>query len=122
MKNLLEYINLSCIYCIKNTVTGRMYIGSTMNLFQRVASHKTCLNSNSHINKAMVADKKKYGIHSFEIIVLEKRKRKDLLICGEQKFIDKYNDGTLYNIGNSVFQSNSKNKFLKIKKELTKKK
>jgi len=57
---------LAGIYCVKNIVTGAMYIGSSINLALRVRSHITD-SSNIHLKNAI----KKYGIMNFLFIVVE---------------------------------------------------
>jgi len=57
---------LAGIYCVKNIVTGAMYIGSSINLAIRVRNHITD-SSNVHLKNAI----KKHGIMNFMFIVVE---------------------------------------------------
>lgn len=89
--------NKSGIYCIKNKINGKLYIGSSSNIHKRFISHKHGLRKNKHHNKPLQHSFNKHGIDIFDFIVLEycdveKLKEK------EQLLLDKYFDtGILYN-------------------------
>ncbi len=57
---------LAGIYAVKNTITGCMYIGCSVNLGTRLTQHFTD-SSNIHLRNAMVH----YGIAAFTFIVIE---------------------------------------------------
>jgi len=57
---------LAGVYCIKNVLTGAMYIGSSVNLGKRMNEHFLS-STNIHLQNAMV----QYGIAAFIFIVVE---------------------------------------------------
>lgn len=59
------------IYCIKNVVTGRMYIGSSINIEKRWHQHRYQLNTNRHENHYLQHSWNKHGEGSFEFSILE---------------------------------------------------
>jgi hypothetical protein len=67
LTDALQALNgLAGVYCIKNIITGAMYIGSSMFLAKRLRHHM--LNStNTHLRRAI----KMYGLEDFEIIIVE---------------------------------------------------
>ncbi|HWR43607.1 GIY-YIG nuclease family protein [Sporomusa sp.] len=58
-------------YQIKNNVTGKIYVGSGMNLPGNFNSHRFQLNFKSHRNKALQEDWNLYGSDAFTFEVLE---------------------------------------------------
>lgn len=83
------------VYCIKNIITGDLYIGSSVNcLYTRWKNHYTLLNTNKHHNRHLQNAVNKYGICLFIFGVLEYCDI-DLCISREQQYIDslrpKYN-------------------------------
>jgi len=73
---------LSGIYCIKCTVTGAMYIGSSINLAVRLTEHLVYGHTNRNLNNALA----KYGLENFSFCVLEFCDRK-VLLQREQHYI-----------------------------------
>jgi group I intron endonuclease len=83
---------LAGIYCVKNIVTGAMYIGSSINLALRVRSHITD-STNVHLKKAL----KKHGIINFVFLVVElveiseeltQEENKAILLAREQLYLN----------------------------------
>lgn len=74
--NIQEVINLkvmkegldgiSGIYMIKCLVTGAIYVGSAVNMYQRLNEHRLNHRSNAHLQNAIA----KYGLALFEFGVL----------------------------------------------------
>lgn len=69
-----EFLNVSCIYGIRNKINNKIYVGKTINLLNRLRSHRYYLrrerpskNVNSHLFSAW----KKYGEDNFECFVIE---------------------------------------------------
>ena len=96
--------NKNCgIYKITNTVTGKFYIGSAVNIKIRWANHRSRLGANKHGNRHLQNSWNKHGEDSFTFEVLECCE-KERLIEREQFYID--NEKPAYNIsptaGNSL--------------------
>lgn len=58
------------IYEIKNTVTGKRYIGQTVDYEKRKASHINALKGNYHSNKYLQSSWNKYGESAFEFSLI----------------------------------------------------
>lgn len=61
----------SGIYQIRNKVNGKVYIGSSVRVEQRISTHKRHLLLNKHSNQKLQLAYNKYGIDNFEYSVLE---------------------------------------------------
>lgn len=84
---------ISGIYSITNTITGRVYIGKSVNIPDRWWSHLA-----SEHNKELKDDFNTYGIGSFtfRILALAPKSRLDSL---EREYISEYSSQySLYNI------------------------
>lgn len=61
------------VYCIRNTVNGKRYVGKSKNIMRRFSEHKAAFKSGNktkisyHLKNAVA----KYGIDAFEFIILE---------------------------------------------------
>lgn len=71
------------IYCIRNDVNKKIYIGSSKNIKSRWRRHKSDLNRGDHRNPHLQSAWNKYGKDEFEFYVLEE--------CKEEKLIEKEN-------------------------------
>lgn len=80
----------SGIYCIKNLTNGKMYIGSSKNLYSRSGWHRNSLQKNKHHNQHLQNAWNKYGEESFCIFVIELVSF-DLLREKESYYIQQYN-------------------------------
>src|ERR1700744_5225889 len=79
------------VYCIRNLVTGKRYVGSATRSFaKRWTVHKAVLNKGRHHSKHLQASWNKYGEARFSFEVLE-RCLPDNCIPREQYWIDSYN-------------------------------
>jgi len=54
------------VYKITNTVTGDFYIGSSVNLRERLSQHRRAIRGNRHINTHLQRSWNKYGESAFE--------------------------------------------------------
>ena len=59
------------IYRIINIINDKYYLGSSLNISNRISSHKHLLFNNKHKNKYLQAAFNKYGINNFVVEVLE---------------------------------------------------
>lgn len=85
---LLYNIKQCGIYCIRNTVNGKIYIGSSKNAYHRVKSqHFDRLQSNRHTNPHLQSAWNQHGKKSFEYFLIEEC-RSDILIVREQWYLD----------------------------------
>lgn len=79
----------SGIYEIRNTINGKTYIGSSVNIKYRLITHRSALNRNKHYNKKLQCSWNKYTKNSFVFSVLEFVAIESELIPREQYWIDK---------------------------------
>lgn len=79
-------LNMSIgIYIIKNKKTSKFYIGQSINIEQRFASHKTrAFDTNSkEYNAPLYEDMRRYGTFNFSLEILEECSKEDLHIREE---------------------------------------
>lgn len=97
---------ISCIYIIKSTGCGRIYIGSTKNFSKRKSEHLSDLKYGIHSNVFIQRIFDKHGTSNFEFCILERVKEEHLLSV-EQKYLDYYFD---------LFHDNYREKLLNIER------
>jgi group I intron endonuclease len=87
------------IYCIENVVSGKKYIGSSMNINKRFATHRSSLKHNRHHCAYLQRAVNKYGIDQFKFHIIEETNfnTRDQLQSLEQVYIDSQDN--LYNVG-----------------------
>ena len=78
------------VYCIRNIINNKVYIGQSVNIKRRWKKHRSELNRNTHNNKQLQNAWNAYGEESFEFVVLEECEEKDLDRI-EIYYIKKYN-------------------------------
>ena len=69
-----EYRNVICVYKITCVVNGKILIGSTTNLYNRVCHYRTDMNKSNplkHYNKIFYNDLIEYGLSSFVLDIVE---------------------------------------------------
>ena len=91
--NLKEIKSIEAVYGIHNVITDKWYIGSTFNLHDRIRRHRYYLLHNQHHSSKLQRSFNKYGIDSFEIVVIKQFDKLDIdqLIEQEIDTINKYN-------------------------------
>lgn len=82
---------LSGIYAIRNTVNGKVYIGSAVKFSKRFNTHRSRLKKGAHHSKKLQASWNKHGEAVFVFEVLEIVESAVDLIKNEQKWIDHCN-------------------------------
>jgi group I intron endonuclease len=91
------------VYSITNSVTGKIYIGSTTVDFEnRWKSHKMELTNNRHGNQILQDDWNKYGGNAFIFEIVEIVKGKKEALKTEQEWLNKLYGENCYNIQSIV--------------------
>lgn len=81
----------SGIYKIANKITNDFYIGSAVNLYSRLSTHKANLKNQKHPNNYLQNVFNKYGLDNLFFEIIETVKDKNELIEREQFYIDTLN-------------------------------
>lgn len=96
---MFNYLNIeSGIYCVLNIINNKKYIGSTINIKNRIKHHLRKLKSNKHHNPRLQASFNKYGEKNFIFFILELVNTSNELLKREQYYIDKFDSKNLFNI------------------------
>ena len=80
----------SGIYKIKNTVTGKVYIGQSKNIEKRFEQHKEKFRNGTHINDELQKDFNKGHRFVYEIVEETRNSDRDTLDKKEEYYIKKY--------------------------------
>jgi len=80
-------ISNSGIYCIKNIINNKRYVGSTINFKHRKNTHFFALRHNKHSNSHLQRSYNKYGECSFVFEIVEECSPQNLLVR-EQFYLD----------------------------------
>lgn len=88
------------VYCITNIVSGRRYVGSSVNIGRRFSVHLSTLATGSNPNRELQADWNRLGIACFQFDVLcFVDGGPDALLAAEQAELDKLTIGVdAYNV------------------------
>lgn len=78
----------AAIYAIIHKVSGRIYVGSAVNLYTRWEYHRSNFRRKTHCNEYLLRAWEKYGPEAFEWVVLEVVTNLDELLKTEQYWID----------------------------------
>lgn len=107
----------SGIYRIRNTTTGKAYIGQSRDIPQRIYTHRRTLRKGTHHNPHLQAAWNLYGEPAFVFEILEEiRPDPDLLLAGELRHYSavppeaRYNveePGTAYTPGDTSAHANA---------------
>lgn len=88
------------VYAICNTLTGKRYIGSSININRRWTAHRCNLRRGSHHSDGLQADWDLCGEQHFTFELLESLNDTNRLVAAEKEWIDRFggigSDG-LYN-------------------------
>lgn len=95
--NETDCIEKAGVYHIRNTVNGKYYVGSAVNLRKRFNHHNSTLKNNKHKNSHLQHSFNKHGEDNFKFIVLFNCDKEDCFKY-EQEEIDKVPFDSLYNI------------------------
>jgi group I intron endonuclease len=83
--------DISGVYVIRNTVSGRVYVGSSARVSHRWSVHRYSLRKGTHHCAMLQRSWMKHGEDAFVFDILEKVEREDDLFAREQFWIDKLN-------------------------------
>lgn len=86
------------IYRITNRVSGRIYIGSSVDVMERIGAHFSHLRRGRHINGHLQRSFNLYGEAAFESTIVEYVDDIAMLIEREQFWLDSFESSLLYNI------------------------
>jgi group I intron endonuclease len=89
------------VYEIRNVKTGKRYVGSSINIPKRLATHKRRLSNGSHTNKHLQNAWDLYGEEFFEFNVLAILERCELLPT-EQRLLNLEHQGETYNLAKNA--------------------
>ena len=95
---LYEFRPICGIYKIENKETGRVYIGQSIHIIHRLASHTKDLSNGKHSNSGFLEDFLKCGLSVFTVEILEECAREELKER-ENFYISKCIDNTYNLIG-----------------------
>ena len=97
---------ISGIYVIKNKINEKIYIGSSVNIKQRISAHKSLLKRNNHWNDHLQSSWDLYGEENFDFSILEETKKDELILLEREQFwVDYYKSATQecgYNFASNV--------------------
>jgi group I intron endonuclease len=65
------------LFVIKNSVNGKIYLGSSLNLHGPLNKHRFMLSMRSHLNKMLQQEWKEFGADSFTFEIVEVVENKD---------------------------------------------
>lgn len=95
---------LGCVYIIKCIKNNKIYVGQTIDIKRRIWEHKHALEGSKHKNKYLQEDFNKYGIASFNVIVIKENLDRKARLLLETELIQKYGGIESKNVYN--FQDN----------------
>jgi len=110
---------VSGVYQIKNRVNGKIYIGSSVNVQNRVSVHRGRLRKGIHGNPHLQNAWNKYGEYAFEFSLLEEVSVRENAVVIEQWYLDNFNPD--YNVVKRAEATNLGRKFSKkVRKKISK--
>ena len=90
MKKIEQYsdYHTSGIYCIRNTFNGKVYVGSAVDVCDRIYTHRRDLNARKHHSIHLQRAWSLYGDNQFEFFLIELVEDVEDLIDREQHWMD----------------------------------
>src|SRR5580765_3816293 len=79
---------ISGIYCIRNVVSGRVYVGSAISILKRWGEHRRYLQKKNHHSEILQSSWNKHGEHAFVFEIIERVTDLSMLVAREQHWID----------------------------------
>lgn len=79
------------IYCIRNLLTKRVYVGSSQNVRARLKSHRYMLRHGKHHSRILQRSWDRDGADAFEFVLLERVDDATMLLRREQHWIAEMN-------------------------------
>lgn len=86
-----------CVYEIRNTLTNRVYIGSTPRFSIRFTEHKRLLEANKHHSRKLQFSYNKHGASAFVMKVVEVVSHAAFIHAREQYWIERHKFKNTYN-------------------------
>lgn len=86
-----------CVYEIRNTTKGKVYVGSTSRFAMRFTEHLRLLQGDNHHSRRLQFSYNKHGPSVFEMKVIEVVSHAAFLIAREQRWIDFHGFKNTYN-------------------------
>lgn len=86
----INVLRISGIYCIENTISKKMYVGSSINVYKRLIQHRSLLRGGYHNNRIISNSWNKNGEDCFKCYLLEEVLN-EFLAEREQFWINKLN-------------------------------
>lgn len=83
-----QNLNVSGIYCIRNLISGKVYVGSSQNIRKRFLAHKSALQLGRHHSEVLQRSWIKNGCDAFSFEILEIVEDLSHIIQREQHWID----------------------------------
>lgn len=77
----------SGVYKILNKANGNCYVGSTKNIGNRWAQHRSLLSKGQHYSAKMQSEWIEYGAQNFEFLIIKEAQQLELIAL-EQQYID----------------------------------
>lgn len=119
MDKISKQLNFCGIYMITNYITNKRYIGSSINIGQRLWTHRSELRHNLHPNSHLQNSWNKYGENNFNYTILE-HCNPEIRFEREQYYVDLFKPE--YNICVEVVQNPPKTLDTRKKHSVTRKK
>lgn len=96
-KKFREFNKKCGVYLLECIANGRIYVGSTTDLYTRKFLHFSQLRKNKHRIKELLSDFQKFGEKNFVYKVFLQTETLEEAIIVEQKVFDNSNKNNLYN-------------------------